>query len=302
MGTRARVTTVAGAATLLCAASAFAGGLSALAAPSTVSTPPSVLASAPTPMLVGSCGDTVRGDPGQRVGVRFADLSVIDVGEVPASGSRTYDATPALRKMMGPVAPVCMLTAQPLLPTAGPVDKIIAPAVAPLQGALSQVPVLGQPASPVPAAPVPGVQPQPGAQPAPGAAPAPPALTSPAAGPFFGPAMPSSFPFMLGTFNSGLPHFNYADLLTIGRPGAGGVGKLSAGMLTADLFGTPTVSNGNSGLGKQSAAANDVAAAGRASALPASGVERIALPILVAVLMLASVTAALLRSWVLSRR
>ena len=61
-------------------------------------------------------------------------------------------------------------------------------------------------------------------------------------------------------------------------------------------------SNGNSGLGKQSAAANDVAAAGRASALPATGVERVALPILVAVLMLASVAAALLRSWVLGRR
>jgi hypothetical protein len=252
-------------------------------------------------MLVGSCGDTVRGNPGQRVGVRVADLPVADVGEVPASGTRTYDATPALRKMMGPVAPVCMLTAQPLLPTTGPVDKIIAPAVAPLQGALGQVPVLGQPASPaspVPAAPPPGA---PAAQPQPGAAPAPPAIASPAAGPFFGPATPSDFPFTLGTYNSGLPHFNYAELLTIGRPGAGGIGKLSAGVLTADLFGTPSVSNG-SALGKQSAAANDVAAAGRASALPATGVERIALPILVAVLMLASVTAALLRSWVLSRR
>lgn len=299
MGTRARVTTVAGAATLLCAASAFGGGLSALAAPSTVSTPPPVLASAPTPMLVGSCGDTVRGDPGQRVGVRVADLSVVDVGDVPASGSRTYDATPALRKMMGPVAPVCKLTAEPLVPTAGPVDKIIAPAVAPLQGALGQVPVLGQQAAPAPAAPAPAA---PAAQSQPGAAPAPPALTSTAAGPFFGPAMPSNFPFMLGTFNSGLPHFNYAELLTIGRPGAGGIGKLSAGMLTADLFGSPSVSNGNSGLGKQSAAANDVAAAGRASALPATGVERVALPILVAVLMLASVAAALLRSWVLGRR
>ncbi|HEX6403546.1 MAG TPA: hypothetical protein VF003_10380 [Pseudonocardiaceae bacterium] len=232
------------------------------------------------------------------MGVRVADLSVVDVGDVPATGSRTYDATPALRKMMGPVAPVCKLTAQPL-PTAGPVDKIIAPAVAPLQGALGQVPVLGQPASPVPAAP-PATAPA--AQPQPGAAPAPPALTSPAAGTFFGPTMPSNFPFMLGTFNSGLPHFNYAELLTLGRPGAGGIGKLSAGMLTADLFGSPSVSNGNSGLGKQSAAANDVAAAGRASALPATGVERIALPILVAVLMLASVTAALLRSWVLGRR
>jgi hypothetical protein len=299
MGTRARVTTVAGAATLLCAASAFGGGLSALAAPSTVSTPPPVLAAAPTPMLVGSCGDTVRGDPGQRVGVRVANLSVVDVGDVPVTGARTYDATPALRKMMGPATPVCKLTAEPLVPTAGPIDKIIAPAVAPLQGALGQVPVLGQQAGPAPAAPPPAAS---AAQAQPGAAPTPPALTSPATGPFFGPAMPSNFPFMLGTFNSGLPHFNYAELLTIGRPGAGGIGKLSAGMLTADLFGSPSVSNGNSGLGKQSAAANDVAAAGRASALPATGVERVALPILVAVLMLASVAAALLRSWVLGRR
>jgi hypothetical protein len=113
--------------------------------------------------------------------------------------------------------------------------------------------------------------------------------------------MPKDFPFALGRYNSGMPHYDYAELLAIGRPGAGGVGRLSAGMLTADLFGTPQVSNG-SGLGKQSAAANDVAAAGRATALPANGVERIALPILVAVLMLASVTAALLRGWVLGRR
>lgn len=301
MGTGARVTTVAGAATLLCAASAFAGGLSALAAPPTVSTPPPVLASAPMPMLVGSCGDTVRGEPGQRVGVRLADLRVVDVGDVPGSGSRTYDATPALRKMMGPMAPACKLTAEPLSPSTGPVDKIISPAVAPLKGALGQVPVLGQQAAPAPAAPPAAGQAQPGAQAQPAAG-APPALTAPAPGPFFGPTMPTDFPFTLGAFNSGMPHFNYADLLAISRPGAGGIGKLSAGVLTADLFGTPSVSNGTSGLGKQSAAANDVAAAGRASALPASGVERIALPIFVAVLMLASVTAALLRSWVLGRR
>jgi hypothetical protein len=300
MGTGARVTTVAGAATLLCAASAFAGGLAAFAAPPTVSTPPPVLASAPMPMLVGSCGDTVRGEPGQRVGVRLADLRVADVGEVPASGSRTYDATPALRKMMGPMAPACKLTAEPL-PVASPVDKIISPAVAPLKGALGQVPVIGQQVAPAPAAPPAAAQAQPGAQPGPAAAP-PPALTAPAPGPFFGPTMPTDFPFTLGAFNSGMPHFNYADLLAISRPGAGGIGKLSAGVLTADLFGTPSVSNGTPGLGKQSAAANDVAAAGRASALPASGVERIALPIFVAVLMLASVTAALLRSWVLGRR
>jgi hypothetical protein len=99
--------------------------------------------------------------------------------------------------------------------------------------------------------------------------------------------MPSDFPFALGQYNSGFPRYNYAELLQIGRPGA--LGRMSTGMLTADLFGTPQQISNGSALGKQSAAANDVAAAGRASALPATGVERIALPVLVAVLMLASV-------------
>lgn len=295
MGIRARVTTVAGAATLLCAASTFGGGLSALAAPSTGFITAPTSAAAPAPMLVGGCGDTVRGEPGQRVGVRVAGLSVFDVGAVPTSGTRTFDATPALRDAMGPIAPVCKISAEPLSPITGPVQGVIAPAMAPLQGTVP-IPALGQPASPAPNAAPPAA---PAGQPQPAAAPAP-ALTSPASGPFFGPNMPTDFPFMLGTYNSGLPRFNYAELLSIGRPGA--LGKLSAGVLTADLFGSPSVSNGGSGLGKQSAAANDVAAAGRASALPASGVERVALPILVAVLMLAGVTAALLRSWVLGRR
>lgn len=248
-------------------------------------------------MLVGTCGDTVRGEAGQRVGVRVARLSVIDVGSVPTSGIRTFDATPALREVMGPVAPTCKISAEPLAPVMGPVEPVIAPALAPLQGAVGQVPVLGKPAAPAPAAPpaaAPEAQPQAG----PAAAPS---LAAPS-GPFFGPMMPSDFAFTLGTFNSGLPRFNYAELLTLGRTGPGSLGRLSSGVLTADLFGTPSVSNGSTSLGKQSAAANDVAAAGRASALPASGVERIALPILVAVLMLAGVTAALLRSWVLGRR
>lgn len=295
MGTRARVTTVAGAATLLCAAGTFGGGLSALAAPSPVSAPAPVLAAAPAPMLVGACGDTVRGDPGQRVGVRLAGLSVLDVGSVPTTGSRTYDATPALREMMGPVAPVCKITAEPL-PQLEAVQKVISPVAETLKPAVGPLPLLAPPASP--AAPASPATAAPAGQPQPGAAPVP-ALASPAAGPFYGPAMPTDFPFALGQYNSGLPRFNYAELLTLGRPG--GVGRLSAGMLTADLFGAQQVSNG-SGLGKQSAAANDVAAAGRASALPASGVERIALPVLMAVLMLAGVTAALLRSWVLGRR
>jgi hypothetical protein len=297
MGTRARVTTVAGAATLLCAASTFGGGFAALAAPSAVSIPAPVMAAAPAPMLVGGCGDTLRGDPGQPVGVRMAGLSVIDLGTVPSRGSSVFDATPALREQMGPLAPVCKVTAEPLSPVTEPLTKMIQPASGPIQGLVGPLPGMGTPSAP--GAPAAAPQAAPAAQPQPGGTPAP-ALASPTSGPFFGPTMPSDFPFALGRYNSGLPRYNYAELLAIGRPG-GSLGRLSAGMLTADLFGTPSISNG-SGLGKQSAAANDVAAAGRATALPATGVERIALPVLVAVLMLASVTAALLRGWVLGRR
>ncbi len=294
MRTRARVTTVAGAATLLCAASTFGVGLSALAAPSTVSTA-ATQAAAPSPMLVGGCGDTVRGEPGQRVGVRTAGLPVVDVGRVPSSGSSTLDATPALREMLGPVAPACAITAEAITPLTKPVEALIAPAAAPARDMVGGVvPALAQPASPeAPAAPPPAA---PAGQPQPVAGP--PALSPAGFGPYFGPASPP-FPYALGLYSSGLPHYNYAELLAIGRPGS--LGRLSAGMLTADLFGSQSVSNTPS-LGKQSAAANDVAAAGRASALEASGVERIALPVLVAVLMLASVSAALLRSWVLGRR
>lgn len=295
MGTRARVTTVAGATTLLCAASTFGVGFSALAAPSTVPLA-TTHAAAPSPMLVGGCGDTVRGVPGQRVGMRVASLPVVDVGEVPPSGSTTLDGTPALREMVGPVASTCKINAEAVTPLTAPVEAVVTSVLTPAKDTVDTIPALNQPSSPgAPAAPPPAV-PAEQSQPAP-AAPA--ALTPANFGPFFGPAAPG-FPFALGLYSSGLPHYNYADLLAIGRPG-GALGRLTAGMLTADLFGTPSVSNGP-GLGKQSAAANDVAAAGRASALPAGGVERIALPVLVAVLMLASVSAALLRSWVLGRR
>ncbi|HEY6422450.1 MAG TPA: hypothetical protein VIY28_04215 [Pseudonocardiaceae bacterium] len=268
--------------------SAFGVGVAALAAPAPTLTP----AAASVPLVVGSCGDTVRGAPGQPVGVRLASLPVIDVGKVPATGSSTFDATPALREMMGPVAPACVLTAEPISPATAPVEKLIAPALGPAGGVVGSLPALGQPASPgAPAAPPPAPADQP--QPAAG-----PAFIPAGSGAMYGPVTPSFFPYAIGSYNGGF-RFNYADLLQLGRP-AGGLGRLSATILTGDLFGAPT--NGVASLGKHNAAANDVAAAGRASALPASGVERVALPILVAVLMLVGVSVALLRTWVLGRR
>lgn len=303
MGTRARVTTVAGAATLLCAASVFGGGASAFAASSTVPSGAPVAApvpaTAPVPVLVGACGETVRGVPGQRVGVRGAGLSVVDVGSVPAQGASTFDATPALRALRGPLAPLCTITAQPLSPIiipAAPLITVIVRVLDEIKNPIGPLPGLLPPSSPsAPSSAAPASQPRPNVA----LAPRPPALASPALGPFAGPVMPSDFPFALGRYNSGFPHYNFSDLLLLGHPGA--LGRLSASMLTADLFGTPQVSNG-SGFGIRNAAANDVAAAGRATALPASGVEEVALPVLLAVLMLAGVTAALLRGWVLGRR
>lgn len=283
MGTRARVTTVAGAATLLCAASIFGAGSSM------ASSTPAQAAAAQS--LVGSCGDTVRGAPGQPVGVRVAGLSVINLGQVPQSGSTTFDATSILQDLLGPLAPTCMLTAVPLLPDVlTPVTDAVAPALGAVEGAVGSLPVAPQqpaPGAPATAPSAPAGQPQAAALPQ--AAPA----------PVFGPALPQFSPFSLGRYQSSLPLYNYAELL-VGRPGA--FGQLKSGMLNTDLFGSTTSPGGASGLTAQDPAANDVAAAGRASALPASDADRIALPVLVAVLMLAAVSAALIRSWVVVTR
>ncbi|HEU0086930.1 MAG TPA: hypothetical protein VFQ77_04680 [Pseudonocardiaceae bacterium] len=275
------MTTVAGAAALLCAASVFGAG------PSFAAPAPSQAAAAPT--LVGGCGDTVRGTPGQRVGLRVAGLSVINLGQVPSSGATTFDATSVVRGLLGPLTPMCRLSAEalPLPAVLAPVGAAAAPVLGAVQGAVGPLPVLPQQPAPAPAAPapapagqVPAVTPQ-----------------APAAAPVFGPTLPQFTPFSLGRFHSNLPLYNYAELL-VGRPGA--IGRLQTGMLNSNLFGaTP---GGVTSLGAQDPAANDVAAAGRASALPASGADRVALPVLVAVLMLAAVSAALIRSWVVVTR
>lgn len=277
MGTRARVTTVAGAATLLCAASIFGAG-SSLAS----STP--AKAAAPQSLVAG-CGDTVQGQPGQPVGVRVAGLSVMNLGQVPQSGSTTFDASSAVQGLLGGTAsPLCQVTAEAL-----PLPKILAPvesAAAPVLNAVQSATGLA-PQQPAPAAPAPQQAPvsqQVAAQPQ--AAPA----------PMFGPPLPHFAPFAFGRYHSNLPLYDYSALL-VGRPGS--IGSLQTGMLSPNLFGTAT---GPGNVAAQDPAASDVAAAGRASALPASGAERVALPILVAVLMLAIVSAALIRSWLVVTR
>ena len=285
MGTRARVTTVAGTATLLCAASIFGAG-SSMASPT-----PAPAAAAQS--LVGGCGDTVRGTPGQPVGVRVAGLSVINLGQVPQSGSTTFDATSIVSDLLGPVAPLCQLNVEalPLPALLAPVQQAAAPVLGAVQGAVGTLPALPQQPAPGGAAAAAPVAPAGQSQAA--------ALPQIAPAPVFGPALPQFSPFSLGMYHSSLPLYNYAELL-VGRPGT--IGRLQSGMLNSNLFGSTTSPGGTSGLTAQDPAANDVAAAGRASALPASDADRIALPVLVAVLMLAAVSAALIRSWVVITR
>ncbi|MGH3903789.1 MAG: hypothetical protein ACRDTE_06320 [Pseudonocardiaceae bacterium] len=222
----------------------------------------------------------------------MAGLSVINLGQVPQSGVTTFDATSIVQDLLGPVAPLCQLTVEalPLPAVLAPVQDAAAPVLGAVEGAVGSLPVAPQ-------------QPAPGA---PATAPAAPAGQSQAAAlpqaapaPVFGPVLPQFSPFSLGRYHSSLPLYNYAELL-VGRPGA--VGRLQSGMLNSDLFGSTTSPGGASGLTAQDPAANDVAAAGRATALPASDADRIALPVLVAVLMLAAVSAALIRSWVVVTR
>ncbi|MGH3794831.1 MAG: hypothetical protein ACRDSP_08065 [Pseudonocardiaceae bacterium] len=232
----------------------------------------------------------MRGAPGQPVGLRVAGLSVINLGQVPSSGATTFDATSIVQGLLGPVAPLCSLTAEalPLPDVLAPVQQAVQPVLGAVQGI---VPAAQQPAPGAPATPPPATVGAPQAAAAP---------LAPAAAPMFGPMLPDFTPFSLGRFHSSLPLYNYAELL-VGRPGT--IGRLQAGMLNTNLFDTAT--SGVGGLGavkQQDPAAQDVAAAGQASALPASSTDRIALPALVAVLMLAAVSAALIRSWVVVTR
>lgn len=278
MATRTRVTTVAGAATLLCAACVFgAGTASAAQAPAAVAAPQS---------LVSACGGTVQGSPGTPVGVRVPGLSVIHLGEVPSSGSTTFDATSILQDLLGPLAPACRVTAVALPDLlGGPVQELVAPVldtVGPLPGAPQQ-PAPGAPAAPPPAA---AELPRTDA-----------AAPVPAAAPVFGPSLPTFSPFALGFYHSSFL-YNYADLLS-GRIG-GGFGKLHSGAISPELLASST---GAPALGMADPATQDVVAAGSASTLPTAGSDRVALPVLVAVLMLAIVSAAVIRSWmVITRR
>jgi hypothetical protein len=286
MGRRSRTTVVAGTVALMFGASASFGAASAAAVTGT------------------ECGGTVRGAPGESVSVNPDSLlglgpdRLVNVGTVPSSGSRTIDVTGALSGLLGPLAPGCSIVAQatePVEKAAEPVVKAAEPVVKAVEDATGQQ----LPGSPAPerGQPTPEPERSPSGSNAPATASN--AAPAPAPAPQFGPFLPLSFdvgPAQQGVYNfSSLSLYDYRKLFGV-TPGQ--FGQLPSSNLFggSELFG-PTPQFGI--LGADSAAAKDVAAAGRAEALPTASADRVALPVLVAVLALSGVTAALARSWIL---
>ncbi|MQA15971.1 MAG: hypothetical protein GEV09_18025 [Pseudonocardiaceae bacterium] len=285
MGTRNKATVVAGTVALLFGAGASFGAGSAAAA------------------SLAECGGTVEGSPGEAVTVNPAALlgagpdKAITVGNVPSSGSTTLDVTSALGGVLGPLAPACTVVVEAIEPVTEPVREAAEPVTKAVEDVAGPLPGLPapEPNQPAPEPNQPAPQPnqpapQPESQPAPAAAPVP--------APQFGPFMPADFdmgPLQRGVYDfSSLSLYDYRELFSAG---VGEFGRLPSSNLfgNSELFGQAP-QFGILGAAQDSAAA-DVAAAGRAHALPAEGVDRVALPVLVAVMMLSGVTAAMVRSW-----
>ena len=267
MTDRGRATVVTGIAALLFGASASFGAGTAIAAP-----------------LVGACGGEVRGQPGTPVAVRLGSAELITIGEVPASGSAKLSAS---KLPLGGV--LCTVTATAIEP--------VAPVVAPVQDSVGKVgEAVGVPVGPAPVAPAQPAAPvqQPeldavsdletAAVAAPAVPAAPPALQP------LGPFLPEGFTAQGAYAFAPMSSYDYSQLFTA-SPSA--FGSLSSSDLVAS---SPTF--GILGAEEAAGAAQDVAAAGRAQVLPTQGTDRVALPVLAAVLMLSAVTAALVRTWV----
>lgn len=275
MTDRGRATVVTGIAALLFGASASFGAGTAIAAP-----------------LIATCGGEVQGEPGTPVAVRLAGAELVTIGEVPASGSAKLSASKL--PLLG--GAVCSVTAT-AVETAAPVTAPVQETLEPVGEAVGVAPAPAQPApersAPEPSAPEqPAPVQQPDAASDPLAAVPAPAAPTPAAMPF-GPFLAADFTPQLGSDFGQLTFYDYSRLFTAGPSAFGSVSS-------PDLFGSsPTFGIlGAEDAAGAAGAAQDVAAAGRALTLPTQGADRVALPVLAAVLMLSAVTAALVRSWV----
>ena len=268
MANKGRATVVTGIAVLLFGASASFGAGTAVAAP-----------------LIGTCGGEVRGEPGTPVAIRLGSAELITVGEVPASGSAKLSAS-KLPLVGGAVCSVTATAVETTAPVAAPVQEVVAPV-----GEAVGVPApLGPaPAAPGPAQPAPVQQPQPDAVSDPETAAV--AAPAPAAVQPFGPVLPAGFVPQRGSDFGQMSFYDYSRLFTASPSAFGSISS------SPDLSGS-SPSFGILGAEKAAGAAQDVAAAGRAEALPAQDADRVALPVLAAVLALAAVAVALVRSWV----
>ena len=271
MTDRGRATVVTGIAALLFGASASFGAGTAIAAP-----------------LIGTCGGEVEGEPGTPVALRLAGSELVTVGEVPASGSAKLSAS-KLPVLGGAVCSVTATAVETAAPVTAPVQETLEPVGEAVGVAPAPAPAQSAPEQSAPEQSAPVQQPDAASDPLPAASDPLPATPVPAAMPF-GPVLAADFTPQLGSDFGQITFYDYSRLFTASPSAFGSVSS-------PDLFGSsPTF--GILGAEDAAGAAQDVAAAGRALTLPTQGADRVALPVLAAVLMLSAVTAALVRSWV----
>lgn len=287
MGSRARSAVIAGTTSLLVGATATFGAGSAAAEPAPAKLP-----------LTPECGDTVKGEPGTAVKVAGVKLGEIPesgqeklVGQIPIVGG-LLGGTSLTKCTVTAVAEVSEPVAQPmqqLTEAAEPVTKNLPDPVSNVVGNLT-----GQSASSEPQA---QAVPQPGPQTVQQQSRSP-VREQPTLPPQqFGPFLPTDFNFgaiQQGVYDFGdVSYFDYSSLFATSLGMFGGTGGGFGQLPRGDLFGSAGF-----GFFGPTATERDVAAAGSAQVLPTQDTDRVALPILVAVLALSGVSAALVRAWV----
>ncbi|MGW0517695.1 hypothetical protein [Crossiella sp. NPDC003009] len=292
-------------------------------------------AAAAEPIVIGDCSATVQGKPGQPIQLSAGAVAApvvevvkrvpllgpplagavdkavralppIPIGAVPdgkggfiTGGQIAIGVVDALRKipLLGPILGEVVKGVQQVLSGGcGVTVKTLNTAVAPIQDGAKNLPGGGSTTpKPPPGTTNPG-QPGPGK---PGTGTPPPGSTNPGTSAPGTPGSGTPIPdFQLPRLEGGglydygrVPLYDYSGL-PVATPG--GLGALAPG----DRYGQASPgSPGAYGL----PAGDGVASAGQARALPTDGAGRVAAPVLVAVLMLAMVTAALVRTWVLRR-
>ncbi|MBP2475589.1 hypothetical protein JOF53_004461 [Crossiella equi] len=290
-------------------------------------------AAAAEPIVIGDCATTVQGKPGQPIQLSAGAVTApvvsvvravpilgpplagavdkavralppIPIGSVPdgkggfiTGGQIANNVVDALRKLplLGPILGQVVSGVQGVLSAGcGVTVKTVNAVAAPVQDGANKLPGNSGGPKPPPGTSNPGTPP-PGTS-TPGTPP--PGSSNPGTPPPGAPGTGAPIPdFQLprldgsGLYDYGrVPLYDYSGL-PVATPG--GVGALSPG----DRYGQASPGGQAYGLPES----DGVSAAGQARALPMDGAGRVAAPVLLAVLALAMVTAALVRTWVLRR-